>query len=174
MPIHRLDLTNRRDVRRYIDLPFRLYRDNDLWVPPFISEIRTQLDPQRHPFYQHSDAAFFVAIEGGEVVGRIAVLDNARYNEYHDERAAFFYHFDVVDDRAVSQGLFAAASNWARDRGLDTIWGPKGFMTGDGQGLLVEGFEHRPAIGIPYNDAYYTGLVEADRKSTRLNSSHYS
>ena len=161
MTIHRLDLTHRRDVRRYIDLPFRLYRDNELWVPPFVNEIRTQLDPQRHPFYQHSGAAFFVAVEGDEVVGRIAVIDNARYNDYHDERSAFFYHFETVDDLAVSQALFAAAFDWARGRGLTTIWGPKGFMTGDGQGLLIEGFEHRPAIGIPYNYAYYASLVEA-------------
>jgi GNAT superfamily N-acetyltransferase len=160
MAIHRLDLTNRRDMRRYIDLPFRLYQKNELWVPPFVSEIRTQLDPQRHPFYQHSDAAFFVVEEQGEVVGRIAVIDNARYNEYHDERSAFFYHFEAVDDRSVSQALFAAAFDWARERGLNTIWGPKGFMTGDGQGLLIEGFEHRPAIGIPYNAPYYVDRVE--------------
>ncbi|MGD1991888.1 MAG: hypothetical protein PVI59_01725 [Anaerolineae bacterium] len=160
MSIHRLDLTSRRDVRRYIDLPFRLYRDSELWVPPFIKEIRTQLNPRRHPFYQHSDAAFFLAVEDGEAVGRIAVIDNVRYNEYHDERSAFFYHFEAVNDRSVSQALFAAAFDWARGRGLNRIWGPKGFMTGDGQGLLIEGFEHRPAIGIPYNHAYYVDLVE--------------
>jgi len=158
--IHRLDPTNRRDVRRYIDFPFRLYRDSALWVPPFVSEVRDQLDPNKHPFYQHSQAAFFLALEEGEVVGRVAVLDNARYNRYRDEQTAFFYHFDVVDDRRVSRALFDAAFDWARGRGLDLLWGPKGFMAADGQGLLIEGFERRPALGIPYNYPYYGELLE--------------
>ncbi len=159
MQIHRVDLGNRRDVRRYIEFPFRLYHRHPLWVPPFVNEVRAQLDPSRHPFYAHSDAAFFLALEGEEVVGRVAVLDNTRYNEYHDERTAFFYHFDAVDDRAVSRGLFDAAFDWARRRGLERMWGPKGFAAGDGQGLLVEGFEHRPALGIAYNYPYYDELM---------------
>ena len=87
MHISQLDLADRRDVRRFIQFPFRLYRDSPLWVPPFIDEIRTQLDPNRHPFYQHSEAAFFVAVDGGEVVGRLSVLDNVRYREYHPDKA---------------------------------------------------------------------------------------
>jgi hypothetical protein len=160
MDIHRLDLTNRRDVRRYIEFPFHLYRESKLWVPPFVNDVRAQLDPNHHPFYEHSEAAFFLALEGDEVVGRIAVLDNARYNEYKGERTAFFYHFDVVHDRAVSRALFDAAFDWARGRCLDLMWGPKGFTALDGRGLLVEGFEHRPAMGIAYNYPYYGELVE--------------
>jgi len=160
MHIHRLDPTERRDVRRYVEFPFRLYRENALWVPPFVDEVRAQLDPDRHPFYEHSEAAFFLALEGDEVAGRIAVLDNARYNRYKGERTAFFYHFDVANDRAASRALFDAAFDWARGRGLDLMWGPKGFIAADGQGLLVEGFEHRPALGIPYNYSYYGELLE--------------
>ena len=160
MRIERLDPASRRDVRRYIDFPFRLYRESPLWVPPFVAEVRAQLDPNRHPFYQHSEAAFFLAFEGDEVVGRVAVLDNARYNRYREEHTAFFYHFDVVNDRAVSRALFDAAFDWARGRGLDLLWGPKGFMAADGQGLLVDGFEHRPALGIAYNYSYYGDLLE--------------
>jgi len=156
----RLDPTNQHDVRRYVEFPFRLYRESPLWVPPFVNQIRAQLDPRRHPFYQHSEAAFFLALEGDEVVGRIAVLDNARHNRYHGKRTAFFYHFDVVNDRAVSRALFDAGFDWARGRGLDLMWGPKGFLAIDGQGLLVEGFEHRPALGIPYNYPYYGELLE--------------
>jgi hypothetical protein len=160
MHVCRLDQANRRDVRRYVEFPFRLYRESPLWVPPFVDEVRAQLDSGRHPFYQHSEAAFFLACEGDEVVGRVAVLDNARYNRYKGEHTAFFYHFDVVNDRAVSRALFDAAFDWARGRGLDLMWGPKGFMAADGQGLLVEGFEHRPALGIAYNYPYYGELME--------------
>ena len=168
MEIHRLDPSSRRDVRRYIEFPFRLYRESPLWVPPFVDEVRTQLDPNRHPFYAHSEAAFFMAVEGDEVVGRVAVLDNRRYNEYQGERTAFFYHFEAVNDRAVSRALFDAAFDWARSRGLERMWGPKGFAAGDGQGVLVEGFEHRPAMGIAYNYPYYADLLEEAGFEKRL------
>ncbi len=158
MEIRPLNPTDHDDVRRFIDLPFQLYRDDPRWVPPFVNEVRTQLDPQRHPFYQHSQAAFFLALDGTQTVGRISVLDNARYNEYHGKRTAFFYHVDMVNDRAVSRALFAAAADWARRRGLDLLWGPKGFAPTDGQGVLVEGFDQRPAMGIPYNFSYYPDL----------------
>jgi hypothetical protein len=160
MHIQRLDLTNQRDVRRYVEFPFRLYHDCPQWVPPLVNEAYAQLDANRHPFYQHSQAAFFLALEGDEVVGRVAVLDNARYNQRTEVPTAFFYHFDAVDDRAVSRVLFEAAFDWARDRDLERLWGPKGFIAVDGQGVLVEGFEHRPALGIPYNYDYYGELLE--------------
>lgn len=159
MYLHHLDPSNRKDIRRYIQFPFTLYRASSTWVPPMIDDVRAQLDPQRHPFYQHSKAAFFLALDGREVVGRIAVLDNTRHNAHHDHATAFFYHFDAVNDRRVSRLLFDAAFEWARDRGLTRMWGPKGFMALDGQGVLVEGFEHPPAMGIPYNYPYYDDLL---------------
>jgi hypothetical protein len=160
MNVHRVDLADRRDVRRFLSLPFRLYRSQPLWVPPFTHQARAQLNPSRHPFYQHSQAAFFLATDGGDVVGRIAAIDNTRFNAYHNAHTAFFYLFDSVDDQAVAQALFDAAGDWARSRGLDRLWGPKGFSHLEGQGILVEGFEHRPAMGVPYNHPYYGALVE--------------
>ncbi|MGC9334432.1 MAG: hypothetical protein ACP5JJ_09810 [Anaerolineae bacterium] len=160
MHIHRIDPGNLRDVGRFVAFPFHLYRGHPQWVPPFVHEARAELDPRRHPFYQHSEAAFFLALSEGSVLGRLAVLDNRRYNQLHGERTAWFYRFDAVDDPAVSRALFDAGFDWARGRGLDRLWGPKGLAHTDGQGLLIEGFEHRPAIGIPYNYPYYATLLE--------------
>ena len=72
----------------------------------------------------------------------------------------FSYHFDVSDDKTVSGALFDAAFDWARGRGLAKMWGPQSFVAADGKGLLVKGFEHRPALGIAYNYLYYGALVE--------------
>jgi hypothetical protein len=33
-------------------------------------------------------------------------------------------------------------------------------LRADAHGLLVEGFEHRPALGVPYNFPYYASFVE--------------
>ena len=159
MTMCRLDPSNRHDVRRYIEFPFRLYRESSLWVPPFVNEVRTQLDPRRHPFYQHSEAAFFLALEGDEVVGRIAVLDNARHNEYHGKRSAFFYHFDVVNEQAVSRALFDAAFDWARGRGLDLMWAWQGTsFEDDGSGRLGPACAAHAAPGVYIEE----GLLWAD------------
>jgi hypothetical protein len=160
MEVHRLDVGSSRDVDRYINFPFELYRGHPLWVPPLVTSARAQLDPARNPFFAHSEAAFFLVLRGEEVAGRIAVLDNRRYNDYRGERTALFWDYDLVDDRAVSEALFDAAFDWARARGLEMMWGPKGFSALDGRGALVEGFDHRPAMGILYNYPYYGQLIE--------------
>lgn len=159
--ITEIDTNSRRDVRRFIDLPFRLYRDCPQWVPPLVDDVKLMLDRRRYPFYQHSDAAFFLAERDGRVVGRIAVLDNRHYNEHWHSKTAFFNLFDAENDREAALALFATSEAWARRRGLDKVVGAKGFLQGDGIGVLVEGFEHHPAVGIPYNYPYYGELIEA-------------
>jgi GNAT superfamily N-acetyltransferase len=158
--IHKIDMTDPRDVERFIRFPFHLYRDCPQWVPPVVSSVRKQLDRDRHPFYSHSDADFFLALQAGEVVGRIAVLEPRKRNARRDQSGAFFYMIEAVDDIEVARALFASAFEWARSRGLETISGPDGFLAGDGLGVLVKGFEHRPAMGIPYNHSYYDGFVK--------------
>ena len=165
MNIIQLEPDHRRQVSQFLDLPFRLYRNCPPWVPPLEMDSRRMLDRRRHPFYKHSDAAFFLALEGeragARAIGRVAVLDNRNYNAYNHEQTAFFYLFECEDNREAAQALFDAASRWAGARGLNKIIGPKGFTTLDGLGLLVKGFEHRPAFGLPYNLPHYPALVEA-------------
>jgi GNAT superfamily N-acetyltransferase len=161
MGIRPLDTGRRRDVRAFIRFPLDLHRDSPRWAPPLAASVRLSMDRQRHPFYRHSDAAFFLAEDGGAPLGRLAVLENRRYNAHTGRRTAFFCWFDAVNDQAVADGLFAAAMEWAAGRGLTSVIGPKGFLRSDAPGILVEGFEHRPALGMPYNPAYYPGMVEA-------------
>jgi hypothetical protein len=159
--IQPLDTESARDVRRFVDLPFRLYRECPQWVPPLVDDLKLQLNRRRYPFYQHSDAAFFVAKRENLVVGRIAVLDNRHYNSHWNSRTAFFNLFEVENDPEAASALFAAIEGWARARDLNKVVGSKGFLQGDGIGVLVEGFEHRPAVGIPYNYEYYGTLIES-------------
>jgi len=127
MDIIKIDTSNSRDVRRFLNFPFELYRHTPQWVPPFAGDARRMLDRRRHPFYQHSAADFFLALKDDRVVGRLAVLDNQHSNEFNHTRTAFFYLFEAENDLAISRGLFAAAIDWARARNLTQIDGPKGF-----------------------------------------------
>jgi len=160
MKIHSVDFGNKRHVRDFLAVPFRIYADISQWVPPLEMDTRFLMDFKRHPFYRHSQASFYLALQGDVPVGRLAVLDNRRYNEFNHSATAFFYLFECEKRPEIAAGLFSAAFSWARERGLTEILGPKGFTPLDGFGLLVRGFEHRPAFGLPYNPSYYPELVE--------------
>lgn len=159
--IEKVNLDSKEQVREFLRLPHRLYKDHPLWVPPIGIDARTRLDPEEHPFYDHSEAEFFLARRSGEVVGRLALLENRPYNEYHDVRQAQFYLFDCEHDFAIAEALFERAFDWCRERDLDQIVGPKGFSVFDGYGLLTEGFEFRPAMTMMnYNPPHYPEFVE--------------
>jgi GNAT superfamily N-acetyltransferase len=155
-----IDTTNRSLVKRFVNLPFKLYQDCPQWVPQLRDEALLQLDRRRNPYYKRSDATFFLAERDGQDVGRICVMNPRYYNEFKKTSQAFFYLFECVDDQTVATALFNAASRWAIKRNLTLIRGPLGFMAADGFGMLAKGFEHCPAIGIPYNHPYYPGLAE--------------
>jgi len=161
MNVLQLSLNNKKHVDDFLHLPFSVYRDIPQWVPPLQVDERLRLNPKRFPFYKHSHASFFLAYERGNPIGRLAVLDNSRYNEFNKTKTAFFYLFECENNLEAATALFKAGFDWARSRGLDKIVGPKGFTPLDGFGLLVKGFEHRPAFGLPYNPAYYVDLIEA-------------
>ncbi len=160
-------VSTKKDIQDFLALPFKIYRDIPQWVPPLAGDARLVFDRKRFPFYQHSEAAFFLARQNGEPVGRICVMENRRFNDFRGENAAFFYLFESIRDAAVADALFDAAEDWARARGLEMILGPHGFTPMDGNGLLVKGFEHRPAFGQPYNPEYYVEFIE--RRGFRVN-----
>ena len=154
--LHTVDTKQKAAERRFIDLPFKLYRGHPLWVPPIRMDIETRLNRDKHPFHEHSETEFYLAERGGEDVGRIAIIENKPYNQYHNKQQAQFYFFECVDDIEVAKALFERAFEWARARGLSQVVGPKGFGPLDGYGMLVEGYEFRPAMTMMnYNPPYY-------------------
>jgi hypothetical protein len=160
MIIQEIDPTNHKQVKEFFSLPFRIYRDIPQWVPPQQTDERLRMDNKRYPFYKHSKAAFFLACQNGQTIGRLSILDPFLYNQHNREQTAFFYLFECENDQTAASGLFSKGIEWARKRGLKKIVGPKGFTALDGIGLLVKGFELRPALGLPYNLPYYPELIE--------------
>src|SRR4030042_1109494 len=161
MKILEIDPSDRYRTQQFIDLPDKLYRDTPQWVPPLVTDTKRIFDKQHNPFYRHSDASFFLAITAdGAAIGRLAILNNQHYNEFNHEKTSFFYLFESILDPDASFELLTAGIEWARRAGLSKIIGPRGFSSLDGLGMLVSGFEHRPAFGIPYNLPYYPELVE--------------
>lgn len=162
LTIEKIDTSRKDHVHRFIMLPFQFYRTTPQWVPPILMDIQTMLNRQKHPFYEHSDGEFYIAVRDGRDVGRLAVFENVPFNRYHQVKKAQFYFFECEDDLETATALFERAFEWAHKRGLDTIVGPKGLGPLDGYGILVEGFEHRQMMTMMnYNHPYIPRLVEA-------------
>jgi hypothetical protein len=160
--IDRIDTRKRSDVIRFFKVPFPIYSGNPFWVPPMWGDLSLQLNRKKHPFYEHSEADFFIAVKDGRDAGRIAVLENKPYNKHHNRKVASFFLFETIEDPNVSGALFDAAFEWARERGLTGMQGPKGFGPLDGYGMLVDGFDRRQTMMMSaYNPAYFPRLVEA-------------
>lgn len=160
--IEKVDTDNKKQVKRFVELPYRIYANCLQWVPPLNVDAYNQLDRKKHPFHEHSDVDFFLAVRNGRDVGRIAVIENRPFNMYHMTRKADFYLFECENDLEAATALFNTAFEWAKARELDVVVGPKGFGPLDGYGILTFGHEHRQTMTmLNYNHAYYQQLVEA-------------
>jgi GNAT superfamily N-acetyltransferase len=118
------------ELDAFIRLPWRIYADDPLWVPPLIADVRAALDP-KHPFHQHADVALFLALREGRPVGRIAGIINRAHNDFYEDHLGFFGLFESVDDQAVADALLRQAETWLRERGCDSMQGPANLSTNE-------------------------------------------
>lgn len=150
-----------RDLRRFLQFPFRLHRDHAGWVPPLLMDERYMFDPRRNRVFRYCDSALWLATDGkGEVVGRIGGIINRRYNEVKDERQARFTHLDCVDDAEVMAALLDRVKDWARHAGMEVVIGPMGFTDQDPEGFVIDGFDEEPSIATYHNREYIVRLLD--------------
>jgi len=151
---------DRRGVREFLRLPYRLYRGTTQWVPPLRAERRAFLDPRRNPFFSHAEVALWLARREGRTVGRISSHLDRRHLATHDDGVAMFGFLDFEDDPEVARALVTRAADWGRERGMAALRGPLSFSQNHECGLLVAGFDTAPVLGMPYTPAYMCELVE--------------
>ncbi len=148
------------EQRAFIELPYRLYRNDPLWVPPLRRDVADLLNP-RHPFHQHAQTELFLARDDrGRVVGRIAAAKNDAHLAQHQDGAGFFGFFETERDSAIAPKMFDAAGKWLTERGLTVMRGPASFSVNEECGLLVRGFDTPPAIMMPHNPPWYADVIE--------------
>jgi GNAT superfamily N-acetyltransferase len=149
-----------RDLKRFIDLPFRLHANHPLWVPPLKLERRLFLNRRLNAFFSHGEAEYLLALRDGRVVGRASAHINHAFNDYQHKRWGWFGFFELEDDAQVAQALLDAAEDWLRTRGCERMVGPADFTMNDESGVLIDGFQLRPMIRQPWQPPYYQRLVE--------------
>lgn len=152
---------NRTQLREFVRFPLSVYSDGSPWVPPVWRDEMMRLDRARSPFFEHSDAALFLARDAsGEPVGRIAAIRFNRHLEVYDDDIGFFGFFECIDDESVSRRLFATVVEWLRGQGLKRVRGPASFTINEEIGLLIENFDEPPTMLTTWNPPYYQRLVE--------------
>lgn len=152
---------SRADRRAWLYLPRRLYRDDPNWVPPLWGHQKELVGFKKHPFYQQARARAFLAVRGGEPVGRILAIVNEAHNRRYDEKRGFFGFFESEDDPAIAQRLLAAVERWHQQQGMQSLRGPVNPSLNYECGLLVDGFDSPPTFMMTYNPPYYERLLQA-------------
>ena len=154
-------VSTRRQRKVFLELPWKLYRDDPLWVPPLRLSQKELVNFKRHPFYDDADIGTFIAYRDGEASGRVAAIENHAHNRTHpDDQCGFIGFFESVNDQHVANALFAAAKAWHAERGQHRLRGPVNPSLNYECGLLVENFDLPPTFMMTYNPEFYPALFE--------------
>jgi GNAT superfamily N-acetyltransferase len=156
-------VSSRADLKAFMKLPWKIYQKDPHWVPPLLSELEKVLDPKQHPFHEHAETALFLARGNGEVVGRISASVNHLYNEFHEAKVGNFGFFECIDDLEVARALLDTTFEWNQQRHMTLLMGPMNFSTNEefcSPGVLVDGFDHPPAVMMAHTPNYYSRLLE--------------
>ncbi|HEX8123635.1 MAG TPA: hypothetical protein VF549_20460 [Solirubrobacteraceae bacterium] len=151
---------SRRELREFVELPFRLHSTSPQWVPPLRLERHAFLSRRFNGFAKHGEWRLFLARRDGQVVGRVSAQVDHAFNAYHGNHWGMFGFLELEDDAEVMQALLDAARGWLRDRGRDRMVGPMDFSANDELGVLIEGYELEPMIRQPWHPPYYQRLCE--------------
>ena len=149
------EVIEKSDYKEFVNLPFALYKNDKMWVPPIINDEIKMLKADTNPAFKICDTKFWIAIKDGKVVGRIGGIINNEYNTERNEKMGRFTRFECIEDIEVARKLLETAEKWATDKGMKGIYGPLGFNNLDHQGLLIEGFDFLPSVGSEYHKPYY-------------------
>ena len=161
-------VADRRDLRRFIEVPFAVNRDNPEWVPPLVFERKAFLDRRKNPYFDHAEVELFLAERDGRAVGTISAQIDHNWDAYHGGNDGQFGFFECEDDSEAAKALFDAATGWLAERGRERALGPMDFTTNDELGVMIEGFDYRPVILERWNPPYYRRLFEENGFSKEI------
>ena len=150
-----------RERSAFLQLPWKINAAYPNWVPPLRQNQKELVNYVHHPFYDNAEIQTFVAWQSGEPVGRVAAIVNRAHNQQHHDQLGFFGFFECIDDTPAAHGLFDAAREWLRDRGMTAIRGPVNPSLNYECGLLIEGFDTPPTFMMTHNPPYYQRLIES-------------
>ena len=163
-PIH---VEDKKELEAFLHLPWKIYKTaggqkDPNWVPPFLDDQRSLLNPAKNPFWKHAKVALFAAYdEQHQMIGRISASIDDNFNKFWNEKTGFFGWFECVQNAEAAQALFQEAEKFLKAEGMTSVRGPASFTSNDDYfGFLLEGFDSPARIAMTYNPPYYIELAE--------------
>lgn len=154
------EVKTRRDLRKFVNFPELLYKDNPYYVPPLVFDQMDTLDQKKGAAQEFCDSKLYLAYKDGKPAGRIAAIVNHLANKQWNHKEVRFGWYDFIDDTEVSSALMAKVEEFGRQYGMESIVGPLGFTDFDPEGLLIEGFDQLSTMALIYNHPYYVTHIE--------------
>ena len=154
------EVTDKKQLKAFIDLPYRLYRDNPYFVPALRFDEEATLRKDKNPAFDYCEARYWLAYKDGRAAGRIAAIINHAYIQKWNNPYIRFGWIDFEEDEEIVRLLVSEVENWARENGLRAVHGPLGFTDLDHEGMLIEGFDQLGTLATIYNYPYYPALLE--------------
>ena len=151
----------KRNLLKFVHFPIDdLYRDNEYFVPPLVTDEINTLRPDKNPAFDFCEAVYYLAYRDGKIVGRVAGIINHVCNERSNKKEARFSYIDFIDDAEVVDALIDAVTKWGKSKGMEHLTGPLSFTDLDPEGMLIEGFDRVGTSGGIYNYPYYPKHME--------------
>ena len=155
-----LPVRTRHEQNIFLTFPWKIYRDDPLWVPPLLPERKKAIDPKHGVFFQRGSAEFFIAWRDGKPVGTICSAEDSKANSFNPVPDCLFGFFEFINDYRVFTALLERVRQWAKERGLVNLYGPFNLDYEDGYGVLLEGRDRPPVLYCGHTPPYYRDFYE--------------
>ncbi len=160
MGIQIVEVLNQSQRKKFVNLPYQLYKNNEFWVPPLKADELSSITPDKNPAFDFCKAKFWLAYQNGKIVGRIGAIVNDLWIEKIGEKIGRITRIEFVDNFEVVKELLVTAEMWLKEHGMVGVMGPLGFSNLDHSGILIEGHDRIPCMASDYHFDYYKGHIE--------------
>jgi hypothetical protein len=152
---------NADQKKEFILFQYEIYKNDPHFVAPLQMDREMFFNEKKNPWFDFGKTELYLARRNGKIVGRVAAIDDPRYNEFHGTKIGWFGMFECIDDVAVARALLDACESWVKARGLTEMLGPANFSSNSEWSTLIDGFDSDPVLMTTYNPRYYPALIEA-------------
>ena len=152
-------VTNSRELRKFIDVPWFVYANDPMWVPPLRLERRWHFS-KSNPFFEHGKWQAWIAYRDNQPVGRISAQIDQLHRQRYGADTGHFGLLEGVNDKEVFAELLREAEKWLAERGTKHVSGPFNFSINQECGVLVSGFDTPPMVMMPHSPKWYGQLLE--------------
>ena len=153
-------VTTNRERNLFLTFPWRIYKNDPLWVPPLLKGRAKATDPARGIFFKDGIAEFFIAFKGGQPAGTLCLAEEKGRTRHLGHAECMYGFFECVEDYAVFEAMFTHAEAWARAHNMTCLYGPFNLDREDSRGILIEGRDRPPAIYLAHHPPYYQQFFE--------------